>query len=324
MRAALALLVVAACAGPAPAPAVDRDRIAFVGACDASGAVPLGPDFFVVGDDEDNVLRVYDVRRGGQPVAHVDVSAALSAELSEEVDIEAATRVGDHALWIASHARTKAGHPAPARLRLFATTAPPDGTGIRVVGSTDRLLDAILAEPQFADLGLQAATALPPGASGGLNIEGMTARAEGGVWIGFRSPTVGERAIVLPLFDPLELIAGEPARFGPPVLLDLGGAGIRSLSHWRGQYLIVGGHYAHGSVSRLFTWDGIGVPRQVAGVDLTGMNAEAFFSRDDRDAILLISDDGDAQIAGQRCKKLRDPNAKGFHGRWIALPEPLR
>lgn len=300
-------------------PASDPDRITFVGTCDASGAVPLGPDLFVVGDDEDNVLRVYDARRGGPPIASVDVSAAPS---TEEVDIEAATRVGDLALWIASHARTKRGELAPARFRLFATTAPPGGAPIRVIGSTDRLLDAILAEPLFADLGLTGAAALAPGTSGGLNIEGMTARAEGGVWIGFRSPTSEGRAIVLPLLDPVGFIGGGPARFGAPVLLDLGGAGIRSMSRWRGRYLIVGGHHAHGSASRLFVWDGAGAPRLVDGVDLAGMNPEAFFSRDDHDAILLISDDGDVEIAGQRCKRLSDPRQKAFHGRWIALPDP--
>lgn len=323
-RIALGLFVAGCATTPPPTSAVDKERITFVGTCDASGAVPLGPNFFIVGDDEDNVLRVYDVRRGGPAVAQVNVSTALSAELTEEIDIEAATRVGDHALWIASHARTKAGTPAPARLRLFATTAPPDGSEIRVIGTTDRLLEAILAEPQFAELGLTAATALPPGAAGGLNIEGMTARTEGGVWIGLRSPTVGDRAIVLPLLDPIDFIAGGHAQFGAPVLLDLGGAGIRSLSHWRGRYLIVGGHYAHGSASRLFTWDGAGTPRPVEHLDLSGMNAEAFFSRDDRDAILLISDDGDAQIGGERCKRLSDSRKKAFHGRWIALPGPVR
>lgn len=300
-------------------PAPEPDRITFVGTCDASGAVPLGPDLFVVGDDEDNVLRVYDARRGGPPIASADVSAALS---TEEIDIEAATRVGDLALWIASHARNKKGEPAPARLRLFATTAPPGGAPIQITGSTDRLLDAILTEPLFADLGLTGASALAPGTSGGLNIEGMTARAEGGVWIGFRSPTIEGRAIVLSLLDPVGFIGGGPARFGAPVLLDLGGAGIRSMSRWRGRYLIVGGHYAHGSASRLFVWDGAGAPRPVDGADLAGMNPEAFFSRDDRDAILLLSDDGDAKIAGQRCKRLSDPRQKAFHGRWIALPDP--
>jgi hypothetical protein len=151
----------------------------------------------------------------------------------------------------------------------------------------------------------------------------MTARVEGGVWIGFRSPTIDGRAIAVPLFDPIDLIRGGPARFGAPVLLDLGGAGIRSMSRWRGRYLIVAGHYARGSASRLFTWDGAGAPRAVDGVDLAGMNAEAFFSRDDRDAILLLSDDGDVRIAGRRCKQLSDPRSKAFHGRWIALPDPV-
>ncbi len=313
-------LVLIGCAGAAsPAPSSTPERVDFTGTCDASGAVPLGHDLFIVGDDEDNVLRVYDATRGGAPVAHADLSAVLSSG-ALEIDIEAATRLGEFALFIASHARTKQGEPAPARLRLFATTAPPGGDPITVVGSSDQLLVAILAEPMFAALGIGDASMLPPGTGSGLNIEGMTARAEGGVWIGFRSPTLNGRAIVLPLLDPMAFIRGGPAQFGAPVLLDLGGAGIRSLSHWRGRYLIVGGHYAHGSASVLYTWDGTGSPRPV-DVDLAGMNAEAFFSRDDRSAILLLSDDGETTVDGQRCKRLSDPSKKGFHGRWIVLPD---
>ncbi|MFP2933313.1 hypothetical protein ACLESO_50840 [Pyxidicoccus sp. 3LG] len=58
--------------------------IVFEGMCDASGAVALGGELFVVGDDEDNVLRVYDARRGGAPVQRVDLSPDLELPIKKK------------------------------------------------------------------------------------------------------------------------------------------------------------------------------------------------------------------------------------------------
>jgi hypothetical protein len=309
--------------------------VTFTGMCDASGAVPLGGARFAVADDEDNVLRVYDAELGGGPIATIDVADAILPSPAhgaiaprDEVDLEAATRVDDVAYWLGSHGRRKNGRPAPARLRFFATTAPDDGASLAVLGSTDRLLGAILAEPTFAALGLAAAAQLAPTAPGGLNIEGLSRRAAGGVWIAFRSPVVDGDALVLGLENPMELIRGEPARFVEPVRLDLGGLGIRAMTSWRGQHVIVAGHPVHGERSRLYVWDGEAEPREVTSVDLTNFNAEAFFSRDDR-ALMLLSDDGTVRIQepggkpgkkGKPCKRLRDPTRKRFHGRPVELP----
>lgn len=327
------LLVLAACGG-APSPKQpDPTRVelapgdaAFEGMCDASGAVPIGASRFVVADDEDSILRIYDVDRGGPPISTIDISeqimpGGLREQISptDEVDIEAATRIGDIAFWISSHARRKSGEAAPARLRFFATTVPAGDAPIRVIGVTDQLLAAMLAEPRFGALGLQAVSARSP-IDGGFNIEGMTRRTEGGVWIAFRSPLVDGKALVVGLLNPREVIAGEPARFLDPVLLDLGGLGIRAMSNHRGRYVIIAGHPIHARRSVIRVWDGVRPPSTLADVDLTQFNAEAFVSYDTRDKIMLLSDDGSVTIDGTACKRLADPARKRFHGRWISIP----
>src|SRR5947209_6845962 len=84
LAAALAML-----AGPATAlePGVYR------GLCDASAAVALGADHFVVGDDEHNVLKVY--RRGQpDPAAEVPLQSFLGTKKDKESDIEGAAAIG--------------------------------------------------------------------------------------------------------------------------------------------------------------------------------------------------------------------------------------
>ena len=43
--------------------------VTFNGACDASAAVALDANTFVVADDEDNILRIYSLEKPGMPVA---------------------------------------------------------------------------------------------------------------------------------------------------------------------------------------------------------------------------------------------------------------
>lgn len=42
--------------------------------CDASAAVPWGEDRFFVGNDEDNILRLYDSHQYGKAVESVDIN----------------------------------------------------------------------------------------------------------------------------------------------------------------------------------------------------------------------------------------------------------
>ena len=69
--------------------------------CDASAAVALDADRFVVASDEDNVLRIYSLSRPGPPVSAISLSAFLQrTKKSPEADLEGAARVGNRVFWI--------------------------------------------------------------------------------------------------------------------------------------------------------------------------------------------------------------------------------
>jgi hypothetical protein len=305
----------------------------FVGACDASGAVPLSAHTFAVADDEDNVLRVYDSKRGGEAVYERDISAGIGIparprkEHDErpkpppEADIEAATRQGELAFWLSSHSRSSKGKLKPERFRFFATTLPADGQELRVVGHAySDLIDDLSADARYADFQLQAAAELAPKTREGLNIEGMTARAQGGVLIGLRAPSPGGRALLFALENPEAVLHGERPIFGAPILLDLGGLGVRGLSRWHNRYLILAGDWGENQGSRLFTWDGASAEAQPLAFDFTSFNPEGFFTPEESEAIMVLSDDGSIETNGERCKDQKQPTRKHFRGRWIHLP----
>lgn len=314
----------------APGPAAAGELV-FEGMCDASAAVPLGRTSFVVADDEDNVLRAYDVTRPGPPVWSVDVSNDIGvsskpakqgkpAKAPPEADIEAATRLGELAFWMTSHGRSSKAKLKPERFKLFATTLPGPGESpqLRVVGKAyGALLDDLLAHPPLAAFHLREAAELAPKAPGGLNLEGMTARREGGVWIGFRNPIPAGKALLIPLLNPEQLLEGGRASLGEPRLLELGGLGVRALSLHAGRYLILAGGYASDPGAQLYEWDGAGQPRSVAARELDGLTPEGFFTPPGSDELLVLSDDGSVVIDGQPCKDLPDAARKHFRARWL-------
>jgi len=325
--AALALLTAGCTRATTPPRSSEPGIVEFSGACDASGAVTLDGGLMLVADDEDNVLRVYDGRRGGAPLRSLDLSPVLGLpggkKKPPEVDLEAATRLGERAYWMSSHGRSSSGKAAPARLRFFATRGHGDARDLELVGRPyTRLVDDLIAAPQLARFQLARAEALPPKDEGGLNLEGMTAMPDGrSILIGFRSPVPGGQALLVPLLNPAEVVEGGSAGFGAPVLVDLHGLGVRSLSWWRGRYLIIGGGVASGTPSRLFTWKGRGdAPVEVPGVELGSLNPEAFISPEESDEILLLSDDGTVEEDGVACKKQKNVASKRFRGKWIRLP----
>ncbi len=319
----------------AQGPSIVRSVVEFVGSCDASGAVPLDSRRFAVGDDEDSVLRIYDAERGGLPLHVVNVADQLELrqkkgkkkrapkkkrQMSPETDIEAATRLGDHAFWITSHGLTKKGERDPRRFRFFATDLPTDEDELGMLGKPyQTLLDDMRADPRLVALGIPEAAERPPDESGGLNIEGLTSTPDGHLLIGFRNPVPNDRAIALPLLNPERVLRQEPAKFGPAHLLDLGGFGIRSLSSWHGSYLVIAGAIGDGGGSRLYKWDGATQLQHVAAASFAGLNPEGFFTPEERSDIMVLSDDGARTVQGERCKDLKDSSQKSFRGVWLAL-----
>lgn len=308
---------------PALGPLSAGTIVVFEGMCDASGAIPVDERRFAIADDEENEIRVYDAESGGPPLAVVPFGGMENAP--EELDLEAATRVGQYALWLTSHGRTKAGLRAESRAHMILSTAPKLGAPLRIVGSPYKyLLTAMAAEPTLQRFELGRAAGIAPQLEGGLNLEGLTSRPEGGVIIGFRSPVPDGLALLVGLANPIEVVRDSAApKFDAVHQLDLGeGRGIRGLSEWRGRYLIIGGSPAYTSVSQLYTWDGKsrGVTR--IAVDLRDYNPEAFFTPEARELVMVISDDGGVEHDGTPCKHLREAAKKRFRGVWIAASEP--
>jgi hypothetical protein len=318
-------------AGPGSANAAEPDPahratalrwVEFEGACDASGAVPVDETHFAVADDEDNVLRVYDAVHGGDAVRKTNLAKQISLKKKGEADIEAATSIGGRAFWLTSHGRNSKGNEDPNRSLVITTELPSVDEKIDVEGEVYReLLQDLEREPALARYDLKAASELAPKEPGGLNIEGLTATPDGKLLVGFRSPVPGGKALIVPIENAEALYtAGKPV-FGAPIELGLGGLGVRSLSWWRGAYLIAAGPTADGGPARLYRWRGPGSePQLAAEAAFADANPEAFFTAESNDEILVLSDDGARDIGGKACKKLKGKKNKRFRGLWLKLP----
>ncbi len=245
----------------------------FSGLCNASAAVALGPDEFVVVDDEDEVLdsenndkiiplpfRVYRLSRPGLPLFRGNLPGkALDPTLGTkgELDLEGSARVGDLIYWIGSHSAGKKGKEAPNRRRLFAVQLKWQANRLEVVpfGKPYKtLLPDLFKDPRYDQFHLEEASKqdskkVPneedPNEKdknlSGLSIEGLAANSDGELLIGFRNPLQDGKALVATLKNPQEVMAGKPARFSAPVQLALNGMGIRSMELIQGQIYIVAG-----------------------------------------------------------------------------------
>ncbi len=258
-----------------------QGNIIFHGTSDASAAVALSKDMFVIADDENNVLRVYKINEPFKPVHSYDLTGFLEAgQEHPEADIEGATRIGNRIYWITSHGRNKDGKIRPSRYRFFAVTfkIQKEHITIRPVGKPyKKLVHELVKAPNMALLGLERATRLNVKLKkeervklapkrDGLNIEGLCASQDGRtIYIGLRNPqtfnrkTLRQNAIVVPLTNPAEVIekGAEPV-FGEPVLWDLAGLGIRSMeySDFHKGYFIVAGPTGGESKFVLYRWSG--------------------------------------------------------------------
>lgn len=292
---------------------------AYRGMADASAIEMLGPDYFVVANDEDNFLRIYRRDYLEHPVRSIDLKRFLNVDgKGAEVDLEACARIGDTLFWISSHGRNRSGEVAEPRHRLLATKL---GTVVGVpwvhpVGTPcSGLLEAILADPRFADLGLKEAALLAPKTPGGLNIEGLTATPDGTLLIGFRNPTPQGKALVIPLLNPFPVIGGQAPSFGDPLLLPLGGQGIRGLTSIGEGYWILAGPIDGAGEIELFRWAGRGSdPTPWPNANLTGFKAEGIapLEESNRLSLVLVSDDGTQPVGGRPAKRVKDPYQQTF------------
>lgn len=302
-------------------------------ASDASAAVAIGENAFIVADDENNVLRVYRTDGPGLPLSSYDLTDFLDIDPEHpEADIEGATKIGNRVYWITSHGRNKDGKIRPNRYRFFATDVRGRGGNVTVHPAGKpykKLVHELLKVPHAAAFGFDRSTRLGENLGkrerrklapkeNGLNIEGLCASVDGmTIFIGFRNPLPQDRAargscaIVVPLKNASDLVeSGERPVFGAPALWYLGDLGIRSMeySHFHEQYFIIAGRPDESDEFVLYRWSGArAAPRPVRKLNSfgPGFTPEALVPFADG-RLLLLSDDGSLpiKVAGpSECEK---------------------
>jgi hypothetical protein len=293
----------------------------YEGISNPSGAVALDNHLFIVADDENNLLRIYNRDVTNDPLQTIALSEIFKGEITDgedlEIDLEGAAELDGIIFWIGSHSANRKGNFRPARQSLFALQIKPDSNGGFIASPAGiiytRLIADLEQDSRFDAYHFNKTKTLPPRTIGGLNIEGLAATAENGLLIGFRNPLTGGevkngrltngKALVVSLLNPLEVITGLSARLGDPIELDLGGYGIRDIVLYKKQqYIIAAGPY-HENVataehkreeSRLYSWHPTsGKLKHLNEIKLNDLNIEAaFFYPGEENCLHLLSDDG--------------------------------
>jgi hypothetical protein len=297
----------------APAPGAG-ELFVHRGICDASAAATLDARHFIVADDEQNVLRIYD-RRIAEPVGSVSFKKFLGIKEHEESDVEGASAIGNRIYWISSHGRNKKAAIAPSRHQFFVTEivcAEGKHPTVEPVGKPyhDLLKDLIADDERFGQYNFAAASLIAPKKPGGFNIEGLADTSDGKLLIGLRNPVPRGKALVIPLNNPSELLEHGAlpnviANFGDVIELDLGDRGIRSIERIGAEYWIVAGPVdADGSFSA-YRWSGVAgeAPVPMAIPQLDGLHPECLIVTADG-KIQILSDDGGKMVGGKACKDL--------------------
>ena len=305
--------------GRTPADRYSEKR--FAGIANPSGAVALNNTTFIVADDEDNDLRIYDRNDPGKPIQKIELSKVFKGEIEDggdqEIDLESVAGIAGTYFWLGSHSTSKKGDNRPARRRLLAVTIHQEETGRFEINPEGeiyaRLIEDLQEDPRFNPYSFDEAGKIAPKEIGGLSIEGLAQTPERTLLIGFRNPLVGGeiknnrlingKALVVELLNPFEVIHRQKPRFADPVELDLEGFGIRDIT-WRKEqdYLIIAGPYRSNNAGdgqdseefRLYEWSrASGKIVQFKDIDLRGFNMEAaLFYPDSQDVVQLLSDDG--------------------------------
>ncbi|WNB74826.1 DUF3616 domain-containing protein [Methylomonas koyamae] len=305
------------------------DRKNYKGSSNVSGAVALDGNYFVVADDEENRLSVFEKGPEQTLKPAIALSKVFDGEIEDskgcEIDLEGAAAIGNVYFWIGSHSTNKDGERRPSRHRLFALqiqrNAAGEFSGQRYGRIYRTLIDDLILDRRFKPYRLDKAVGIAPKASGGLSIEGLAATPEQSLLIGFRNPLAGgtekngrlqdAKALIVPLLNPLNLLQGQTATFGDPIELDLGGYGIRDIAWRQGdEYLIVAGPYHanedRSEKHRLYLWHSnkpTHKPKRL-DADLGELNIEAaFFFPGQTDWVELLSDDGDTK--GFQCVSVK-------------------
>ncbi|MBN1466531.1 DUF3616 domain-containing protein [candidate division KSB1 bacterium] len=318
----------------------------YYGMCDASAALGVGEEHFIIANDEDNILRLYHIDKK-LPVRTFDLTSFFKIRNDDkrpESDIEGAAKLDDYNFFITSHGRDKKGRMSWNRHQFFAVRIDPRTLQIEPVGVAYRdLLDDIFRLEAVKKLSMEDSylpqekrnDQLAP-KERGVNIEGLAAAPNGrSLLIGFRNPIPGGRALVIELLNPVAVVAeSQPPKFGETFLLDMGNRGVRSIEFDPLQrcYLVIGGPADDEIDAKLYVWDGLdSAPVEIESIDFSRFEKftpEALFFSQQNSVLQIFSDDGTIKkinAAGDKCdcKDLGRDEEKSFRD-WRIEREALR
>ena len=236
----------------------------------------------------------------------------------DESDIEGMTLIGSEVYVIASHARSKDGEKRKGRRQLFGLNySSVDGhIQLRPFGKPFTKLHKALEETQpIPDLDFEESAKSPGDEPDGLNIEGLSSTPSGSLLIGFRSPIVDGRTILIEVRNPREILLGSEPLFGDVHQLILGGTGIRAFERFETTYLFTTEAQKGKGRPYLFSWDGQSQrPRRVFASLPKNSNPESLllFPSAGLSEIHLLSDDGNETIRDRACNDLKPPEERRF------------
>lgn len=280
---------------------------------------------FVVANDEDNILRIYDSRKGGEPLQQIDISKYFSNNPKErEIDIEGATWFHGKILWITSHSNNSEGKLRSERYQIFLTEVISEGDGItlKVVGVPHiKLINDLKSSEVLKKYHFEAAEKLAPEKEGGINIEGLTSTPENKLLVGFRSPLIDGKALLIKIGNPAAVLDGKGAVVEDVIELNLGNQGVRSIeySETTKSYFISAGPFNDDGTFDIYSWSGqiADQPKLVKIPELEGMNPEALLPHSGK--MLVLSDDGGVAFAEDTICKNSEVSKRSFRGIWVAL-----
>ncbi|MBN1561462.1 DUF3616 domain-containing protein [candidate division KSB1 bacterium] len=311
--------------------------------CDASAALPVDEEHFIIANDEDNLLRIYHYNEK-MPVRTFDLSAFLGikrGDKSPESDIEGAAKIDDYNFFITSHGRDKKGRLQKNRQQFFAVKIDRQSLQIKPVGRPyQHLLDEMVRMDRLKKLGVYDSyqpsqkknTVLAPKELG-VNIEGLAAAPDRrSLLIGFRNPVPGGEALVIELLNPVAVVTESASpRFGEIYLLDMDDRGIRSLEYdpQLNDYLVIGGAQDDEIDAKLYLWNARaqGAPVEIAEVDFRRydkLTPEAMFTTH-QNRLQIFSDDGTIKhidATGDKCDCKQLPNAEMKNFRRLQIEWP--
>ena len=298
----------------------------FRGSCDGSGGVALDKDHFAVVNDETSHLLVYKRHDPGEPIQSINLRKALELKKKEEGDLEALALVKDYLFVLGSHSRDRDGKKQKERRKLLALRLRSESGvfDLKPLGDVyEDLMGDLEDHDAFDELGLKQSAGEAGSDPEGFNIEGLCSGSDGILWLCFRGPRIGARALLIPMINPVDIMAGVRPRFGKHQLLDLQGRTIRGADNFGGHIIFVADTDKVDLGPAIYIWDEQGNDvTQLHTPELRSIDPESvvIFPDTGLQELLVLSDDGGRRFNGKDCKDWNGKSDKRFRSvtyRWL-------